>query len=518
MGLLVTTIIALAGWYTEYNRADSLQKTVIELQYKDKRSAVLRSVSRQMEEIAYQQIEISDEQRLKAEHQTMVAEEMRQRSEVERQNALAAQQMAMESERQAQDARLVAENQRQMAEHQRLQAELSKRVADTLSYVTLGRSLGSLSIVKSSLGNTELAAQLSYAAYHFTSQYNGDIFYPTVLQALMKSSRGINSWTKHKGTVTALDFMPGEGKRVVTASSYGELMIHTRQGGQLLSTTLLADSQYDFRGLFIDNSGVIYAVSRSGHLVVVEGGEHRVLTLETLHNPMWVKPLNDSTLLLAGDNGLAFYDVKKKHLIATRSLDYSLTAVSRYKDRPLLFDNKGRQHLVSSINELQTTNVPVKGTVTAFVWSRKTRQQAFGMKDGNIYIYDEMTGKVVELAGHLSRITKLRLVNNRLLSSSYDRTVNLWNTNSAKIEPTSILKSESWITCLDIDPSGQYVWIGNQNGDVKEVLFSVPVMVSDTYKQLKRDFTTEEWNYYIGKKIPYESFLHGNSQQTAVKQ
>jgi hypothetical protein len=38
-----------------------------------------------------------------------------------------------------------------MAEHQRIQAEFSKRVADTLSYVALGRSLGSLSVTQSQL-------------------------------------------------------------------------------------------------------------------------------------------------------------------------------------------------------------------------------------------------------------------------------------------------------------------------------------------------------------------------------
>jgi hypothetical protein len=33
------------------------------------------------------------------------------------------------------------------------------------------------------------------------------------------------------------------------------------------------------------------------------------------------------------------------------------------------------------------------------------------------------------------------------------------------------------------------------------------MMVQRIKSKLKRDFTQNEWNYYIGEKIPYESFL-----------
>jgi hypothetical protein len=31
-------------------------------------------------------------------------------------------------------------------------------------------------------------------------------------------------------------------------------------------------------------------------------------------------------------------------------------------------------------------------------------------------------------------------------------------------------------------------------------------MVEKVKKKLKRNLTTEEWNYFIGKNIPYETF------------
>ena len=54
------------------------------------------------------------------------------------------------------------------------------------------------------------------------------------------------------------------------------------------------------------------------------------------------------------------------------------------------------------------------------------------------------------------------------------------------------------------DRSKQYAWIGDQNGNVTEALLSVPTMVDIVSNKLKRDFTTDEWNYYIGRNVPYE--------------
>ena len=33
------------------------------------------------------------------------------------------------------------------------------------------------------------------------------------------------------------------------------------------------------------------------------------------------------------------------------------------------------------------------------------------------------------------------------------------------------------------------------------------------FTKLKRDFTTDEWNYYIGKNVPFESFLSAKGKE-----
>ena len=216
--------------------------------------------------------------------------------------------------------------------------------------------------------------------------------------------------------------------------------------------------------------------------------------------------MDENSLLLVGDYGIAMYDKQRKMVVNTREFDFKVTAVSRYNNLPLLFDDKGRQHLVRDFQELETTDVPFKGRVTAFASSKDTKQRAYGMSDGTIYLQNEVTGKITKLEGHLSRISKLKINNMSLYSSSYDGTLKLWNTGSEKIEPIPLVSTNSWIMDFNFDSSKQYAWIGDQNGDLSEVLLSVPMMVEKINKELTRNFTQEEWNYYIGQNVPYEKF------------
>jgi hypothetical protein len=38
-------------------------------------------------------------------------------------------------------------------------------------------------------------------------------------------------------------------------------------------------------------------------------------------------------------------------------------------------------------------------------------------------------------------------------------------------------------------------------------------MVGIIKKKLKRNLTTEEWNYYIGENVPYESFIASQGKE-----
>ena len=45
--------------------------------------------------------------------------------------------------------------------------------------------------------------------------------------------------------------------------------------------------------------------------------------------------------------------------------------------------------------------------------------------------------------------------------------------------------------------------VGEHNGTVTRCLISLPKIAQRLRQNVKRNFTQEEWNYYVGKGIPY---------------
>ena len=55
-----------------------------------------------------------------------------------------------------------------------------------------------------------------------------------------------------------------------------------------------------------------------------------------------------------------------------------------------------------------------------------------------------------------------------------------------------------------------YIWTGEYNGTVTEYLISLPMIAQRLRQNVKRNFTQEEWDYYVGKGIPIRKLKIGN--------
>ena len=516
-GLLLAGLAAtgFVGWHQERQKVEELQMQLADMEKQKVRSAIDRSVSAQMEQVAEEMRQISDEQREEALQQTRVANEMRLQSEQERMKAVEAERNALAAEKKAVEASAIAENERQIAEHQRIQAEFSKRVADTLSYIALGRSLGSISTIQYQTGNKEIANLLSYASYLFTSRYQGDVYNPSVFQSLMQSSESMVSWSESTGAIMSLEFMPNEVNKFITVSNYGEIVFCERKGDRLDTKSLFKNSQFDFRDLYIDKSTMtVYAISRTGQLVIIPLESHaksrdqkiKIVDIDNMEYPMKVNYINNDNLLIIGEKSLGLFDKKRQIVRNVKQTPFRIVSSTRKQNLPIVFDDQGMMHLIKGLDTFESSKVPVPGRVTAYCESKNTGFEAYGMNDGTIWLVDK-EGNTQKLFGHRSRISKMKLNGRRLFSSSYDGKVNLWISNNEKIEPMTLLQTNNWITCFTFDTSKNTFWMGDIKGNLTAVNISVPTMVEKVQQKMKRNLTTEEWNYFIGQSIPYEKYI-----------
>ena len=502
--LLLLVAVGLYLRHQDENRIGELESKLAVLREQEKRSAIDRRVSKQMEEIAYGQQVLSEERSREAIRQSKIAQEMTLRSETEREKAIQAQGVAEESAQEALKAYQIADNQRQQAEH-------AKLATDTLNYISLARTLGSQSYAIYRAGDKELGNMLAYASYLYTHDYGGDLFGPAVFQALTQSAGGRRYWSIHSGAISCVDISPKDS-HLLTTSTYGEIFIHRIKDGQLQTRRLMSDRNYCFRDGFAARTGKDYVVSSTGHLVVVNGDQTREVNLENVAKPFSLQSVNDGRqLLIVGEKSVALLDTATDKVIGSRQLNYRLVSTGRSDNKPLLFDHRGHMHLFNSLDDITDEKVPHAGQVTAYADSKHERLRAFGMLDGTIWMIDRY-GKTNKLVGHLSQITKLKFNGKRLYSSSYDGKMLFWMTGETQIRPITLFQSGSWLTDFTFSTDKDYIWSGEQNGTVSEFLISLPKIAQLLRQTVKRDFTKEEWEYYVGKGIPYRK-LKGNSDK-----
>lgn len=501
------------GVYLTYDRLDQknreLEAQVVELTKREQQSVVMQRVNAQMEEIANEERRISDEQREAAEEQTRVAERERQNAEQQRHQAEQERQNALAAEHKAVEASHVAQSQRQIAEQQRTEAEYSKRVTDTLSFLTLARSLGTSATNQYYAGNHEIAEMLAYTATMYTNRYHGDIYAPTVYQAMALTSQNKNVWNKHKGSITDIEFLDNKGQDFVSCSTYGEVLRHHQTGTNLKTETLVRNPRYDFRDVYIDRkTSTVYAISRSSHVLVIRDNTVQDILEVSLPKLSKMEQLGNHFVLF-GEKGIASFDGQTVGEV--KMLPHRIITVSASQHMPLVFDDHGNEYLIKSINSIETKQVGIKGQVTAYAESKNEHIKAYGMSDGTLYFVNAQ-GKSSRLSGHRSQISKIKINGHRIYTASYDGMMNLWMSNMTKMEPMTLFQTNGWIINFTYDPTKTYIWTGDQKGNLTESLISVPLMQERLKNRVKRNFTKDEWNYYIGRNVAYEDITKGKTK------
>lgn len=507
LGVLLLSMVAVGLYMRNSNKEhiNELETQLNMLREQEKKSAVDRRVSKQMEEIAHGQQIYSEERRKEAIRQSKIAQEMTLRSEAERKKAIEAQNIAEEAAQMAMEKSREATLQREEAYRQRKQAEHAKLVADTLSYITLGRTLGSQSYAIYQTGDTEMGNMLAYASYLYTKEYEGDLFIPAVFQALTLSAGTSRNYAIHNGSISSVDISTKDN-HILTVSTYGEMLRHTIQNGKLQTKILINDRNYCFRDVFADNDGKDYAISHTGHLVIADGSHTRTIYLENIVRPFSLRHINNSQhLLIIGENAIALLDMTTDKIIGTRRTNFHATCTGRYNGKPMIFDNNGHMHLVSSLDDMTNEKVPASGQVTAFACNKEGDFTAYGMADGTIWLKDR-NNKMHKLVGHLSQVTKMKFNGERLYTSSYDGNLLSWTTSDMQVKPITLFHSNSWLTDFTLSADRDYIWMGEYNGTLTEHLISLPKIAQRLRQNVKRNFTQEEWNYYVGKEIPYRKF------------
>ena len=529
-GIALAAVIAIVFYGIGKNSVpesdENLRAEVEELRSTEEDAVVTKRVSQQMEDIAYQQKAMSDQQRERAEKQSQIANDMRLRAEQESRLAQKAEEQARTSAHQAELAAKEAEHQRanaigqqKIAEEQRDEATRAKSISDTLSYRTLGKTLGASSLATFAGKQEELSALLAYAGYYFINKYNGNVYQPEVFKALVESS---SSQTTKKmpqgGGVTAMcKLANGE---CVAVSNYGEVNYCGSQ------KVIFYNNDYDFRDV-IATDDILYVLSFNGVICEIplngriSSKQAQNFSVRTLPHGGFTKMIraNEDVLLLAGKKELCWYQLKSKRSTLI-PLSKNLSTIMKNGKKYCLFYADGSYGEFDETGKVTMKKPIINKIVTAIYDDPSHKTLYLGCSDGQIAIIKNNKFQQY-LYGHAQRITAMMRIGEVLISGSYDKNAAVWNlqklygTENAKTkDDNSALKEwltpaeyqyNGWPLCL-CQAGANEAYIGTSNGLVQRVNISASGMAAKIKSNMKRNLTREEWNQYVNSSVPYVKF------------
>lgn len=540
-------------WFCSNEYEQQLQEAnakIARLQEAEHNALVTKRISEQMEDIAFEQKTLSDRQRARAEEQSRIADIERGKAEMERGLALKAERAAIISAQQADSMRIVAETESERAVMHMKQAQLAQAHADTLFYISLSRSLAQNSIVQLGSGERELATLLSYSGWYFNNSYKGDPYKQDLFTALLGTAPDAKSTVAHLlGNVRAMLMCngpwgtekPAEGadpenitramRPFIAVTDYGEVIKITPNGQD-------NGNGYTFNALFSDNSHIfraacmvkenLYVLDTRGFIMRIDPNNNTEKELSRIilnngNNPkksrrfyaaiddtwMHLIELNEGELVAAGNRNVVWVDPVNKNVTYTFVTEHDITAIGKSDDMLVVFCKGGEvikfdeRHMHSSI----LIQLPKEQNVTCYHYQHKEQRHIVGMENGDIHIYDSAGKYLTSLIGHSGRITNIDQYDSFLVTSSYDKKVSVWNMSDITALMTPIeISFKQWPLSFALDKPAQTLQVGLANGDIETVRISIEKNVESTRRNITREFTPQEWDYYIGKNVPFINF------------
>ena len=305
----------------------------------------------------------------------------------------------------------------------------------------------------------------------------------------------------HKGGVSRICALNDKGD-YVSVSRYGEITQWNYASGKWDKQLLSSNSACSYRDVCIDDDGVIYALSYNGLLQSVVGKQvAQPITLPESKGWTRVIPIGNNQILLSSASSLYLFDTVSRSVVASIQVPQEITSLGKKDDRIMVFGKNGGIWSIGKDAKLRAEEINLRGVVTAFTFDDEKNLSAIGLENGDIVVIDANGNSRGKLVGHSSRVTDLHFVGNFLFSSSYDRVVNIWDVNATNGEAVSIKDFTSWVYCICSNDK-KALFIGEQSGKVSRIVVSPSEMAKTIHSNLKRDFTDDEWEYYVGKNVP----------------
>ncbi len=460
----------------------------------------------------------ADDAREKAEDALELAEQRRIEAENASDLAVRRQRQADRSAKEALVAQAQAQKNSELAEQQRKLAVEASEEAQSRRMLSIAKSMAVKSLQIDRDDDPDLKGLLALQAFLYNESFNGPEHEADIYAGLYAARKALfgenyNVYGGHSQSVKAIEFIPGS-QRFVSGGTDGRIIIRSL-GDPSSSSQVLVEEEMLLEALAISADGKYLASGTSSegiHLynisdtestpIVLFGHDGRIRDVEFAPDPDVLYSIGiDRTIL--------------KWTISDQTPEEVASSATRFNDiclspdgRTLAASNRMGHILLIDLEDPSDPDT-IKGTVLNPVisldFSDDGSYLAAGDQRGNVRLFEAGSWNLMtSLRGSSARIEAVRFSpeGNYLASSSYDGKVLLWDMNSLNNSPVTMVDNRGFVFTVAFDPRENYLLSGSNTMRARPVRASM--LTEDFCTGIRRNFSKEEWETYVGEDITYK--------------
>lgn len=397
----------------------------------------------------------------------------------------------------------------QKAKEEQRKADIARQEADNRKMLSIAQSMA----VKSEQMRTDtlLKGLLAFQAYSFNVDYKGVAYDPDIYKSIYSSLQyfkgtDFNVYRGHTGIIRSIILL---NDQLITGGSDGQII---KWNTADKNYTTLANNLQIVKKLVISGQ-TLFALTKTDIIKYdLTAGTSDIFNLVNGEiNSLFL--LNSGKFLLVQNQSIILSDNYKTQGVEVYKSESKINATE--------FDTKTGYFFVALAsgkilywkniqsgqdNPVELDNIPNVDWGDISYNPVKSILAAGNNKQGTIYLWNINTGEKQQLRGHTSRITGIDFSNNGSLmaSSSYDKTVRLWQMDDLKTLPIIFDDHGEWVTSIMFTKDDKYIISGDKTGNIRKHPTDVKTLVEGYCGFLSRELNQSEWNNYVGADIPYK--------------
>jgi energy-coupling factor transporter ATP-binding protein EcfA2 len=512
VGFLIVVSI-LSGWAlfktkeANNNREEAEQKTRDALNQKQlaesAKEMALKASRQAMDAKTFADLQssIAVEQKKMAEQQKTIAEQETYNANIQ--------------QKRAEQQKVLADEQKRLADQKRLEALREKQKADSAQSEANHLRLLSLSqnIAFKSLqikDDPQLAALLAYEAYRMAKANNGNIQDPQLYTAMHNGAKRIDAsmkdiFVKEKGDIKTLG---SDGSKITTFSDLSGGVVYNDEGsvakyitlekGQSINTAYL-NTNTSLALLGMDNNkAAVYELKLQGAPSILSGHQGLIRAAAfTADGHTIATGGRDSAVIIWKD-----YAMWRQINFSARikALEFGLNA-----DQLYIGCEDGYSYIYNFSNEKrQSLSASPGARVQAIHTSKKNRMVAVGFSNGKLQVLRE-NGSMLKTINESGSIECFAFDDkNDLLIVATSKLIHIYKLSDLSQKPVEINGVNSPIKALDIF-DGEFIYISCADHSIRRFPISTEYFEKIFMNNLQRNFSTSEWNTYIGADVPFDN-------------